>query len=221
MGTVLASVILRRFSGLLQDDDHIHWGTPEFLDWLNDAQNEAVILKPNVSVRNGAVQLAEGTLQSIPSDAIALMKVVRNRGTGGTTPGRAITHTDMAKLDQQAPDWHSAKADATVKHYMFDVLDPKHFYVYPPQPAINRGYVDLICSVNPAPVTGLTDTIKIDDVYQNALLDYCLYRALSKDTENAADIGRADSHYNKFAVAMGARAQGDVALNPNPKPARN
>jgi hypothetical protein len=84
---------------------------------------------------------------------------------------------------------------------MFDDRDPKHFYVYPPQPAANPGYVEIIYSSAPSAASA-DGNISIDDVYANALLDYILYRAYSKDADYAANNQRALGHFQAFQLSL-------------------
>ena len=110
------------------------------------------------------------------------------------------------------PDWHSAEAAAAIKHYVFDIKDPRTFYVYPrPSSAI---YVEMSYSILPTECAALTSTIGILAIYSNALLDYIMYRALSADTEYA-DQPRANQHYNTFLQSLGLKLQVDRAIDPN------
>jgi len=52
--------------------------------------------------------------------------------------------------------------------------------------------------MNPATTT----TINLDDTYANPLLDYMLYRAYSKDAEQAGNAQRAMAHYQAMADAI-------------------
>ena len=117
-------------------------------------------------------------------------------------------------LDAQVPNWHIATAAAEAKHYVYSLLDPKNFYVYPPQPAANQGYVEMVYGAAPADAT-LNGPITLDDIYQNVLVDYILYRAYSKDTEYAADQNRAATHQNAYIAALTGKAKVEVGANPN------
>jgi hypothetical protein len=186
----------------------------ELLGWLNDGQREVVILKPNSHVKNLAVRMTAGTKQSLPADGVQLIDVVRNMGTDGNTPGRAIRIVMREILDAQVPNWHIATAAAEAKHYVYSLLDPKNFYVYPPQPSANQGYVEMVYGAAPADAT-LNGPITLDDIYQNVLVDYILYRAYSKDTEYAADQNRAATHQNAYIAALTGKAKVEVGANPN------
>ena len=205
--SVAVNDIVDRAETILQDTTNITWPALELIDWLNAGQIEIVLLKPEASVTNESIVLVVAeTKQSLPTTGIQLLDIVRNMGTSapGNTPGRAIRLIKRRVLDEQVPDWHSEAGDAVVKHFMFDDRDPKHFYVYPPQPAATPGYVEVIYSSAPATVAAGND-ISIDDVYANALLDYILYRAYSKDADYAANDQRTIGHYRAFRLSLQAK----------------
>lgn len=214
MSTITAASIITKAQIVLQDTAGERWSDTELLDWLNDGQREVVLYKPNSCVKNIAVKLAEGTKQSLPPDAVQLMDVPRNMGVNGSTPGRAIRIAMRETLDSQAPNWHFSTPSPAVKHFMYSMLDPKTFYVYPPQPASNQGYVELIYGASPGDAT-LSSVISLDDIYQSILLDYTLFRAYLKDTEFAADPGRAGTHQAAYMSALSGKAKVEIGVNPN------
>lgn len=216
MGTILAAAVISRAQIIIQDATGTRWPEPELLDWLNDGQREVVLFKPNACVKNKSVPLVAGTKQVIPSDGIALVAVRRNMGVNGTTPGEVITLIDRRIMDDQRRGWHVDDPDTTVVHYMFEQDDQKHFYVYPPQPATPH-QVELVFSAAPDSVTA-EQALSIDDIYANALVDYIVYRAFSKDVDYAANDGRADLHYRRFASALGIKLQNEGRTRPTTRP---
>lgn len=217
MATVTVASIVVKVQTILQDVTGIRWPEAELLGWLNDGQREVVLYKPNAFVTNENLQLVQGTRQDLPASGVQLIDVVRNMGTSGSAPGRAIRITMREILDAQVPDWHNpaiTTPSAEVKHYMYSLLDPRHFYVYPPQPASSRGYVELIYGAAPGDAT-LVGTISLDDIYMTVLIDYIMYRAYSKDTEYAADTGRAAAHQQAYLSALTGKAKVEAIANPN------
>lgn len=215
MATIQVNSIITRAGTLIQDATNVRWPTDELLNWLNDGQREIVLLKPQASVKNESMSLAVGsTKQSIPAAGVMLIDVSRNMGSGGSTPGDAIRVTSREVLDAQRPSWHSdANADGKIKHYMFDPRDPKNFYIYPKAPA-SPWYVEVIYSAAPTDCSA-GGAIQIDDIYANALLDYVLYRAYSKDAEYAQNAQLAVAHYQAFSNSLGVKTQNELAQNPS------
>jgi hypothetical protein len=216
MATITGLSIIERAAIVLQDTTGVRWPQlEELLPWLNDGQREIVLRKPDAYAQNAVVAMVAGTKQTIPASGIQLLDVIRNMGTGGATPGRAVTRIDREILDEQRPDWHSETASAETKHYMFDPRDPKHFYVYPPQHA-TPGKLEMVYAASPTDLSALANTITLDDIYAGVLLDYILYRAYSKDADLSPSAPqRAVAHYNAFLASLGAKGQIDQSVNPN------
>ena len=214
---ITGASIISRAGTILQDTTNVRWPVSELVQWFNDGQREIVLLKPEASVTNTVHQLTSGnTKQTLPSAAIRLIDVVRNMGAAGATPGDAVRLVMREVLDAQRPGWHAETGAAAIKHYMFDRRDPKTFYVFPkPSSAI---YLEVIYAVAPTDVTELNGVVSgnlaLDDIYSNAVLDYILYRAYSKDAEYAANAQRAAAHYQQFTASVGARTATDGALSP-------
>lgn len=214
MGTVVSSAIINKVQIILQDTTGIQWPATELLGWLNDGQREIAILKPNAFVVSRSVKLAEGTKQQLPEDGVQLIDIPRNMGGDGNTPGRAVRITMRETLDAQVPNWHNARANAECRHYTYNPLDPKRFYCYPPQPAIDQGYVEIVFGGVPPDMATIQAPIALDNVYQNPLIDYILYRAYSKQTDSA-DGGKAMAHRGAFDASISGKAQGEAIINPN------
>ncbi len=215
MPTITGQEIADQVQYLLQDADSVRWVDAELLVWLNAAQKEVAFYKPDASVTNAAVVLIAGTKQSIPAAGIHFLKLTRNMGTSGTVPGKAVRAIDQEIMDAQSPDWHSAATDAVVTHYMFDPHDPLNFYVTPPQPASGFGYVEMVYASSPTDLATLAGTITISDNFQNALVNYVMYRALSKDATYTKDGVDATQYYQAFLSSIGVLGQIQAAVNPN------
>jgi len=211
---ITVAALITRANDLLNDTTNIRWTQPELLRWLNDGQREVVLNIPAAGAVNSPVLLVAGTKQTIPASGIRLLDVVRNLGATGLVPGRAVRVTERESLDAMMPDWHAYAATAPVRHFMFDERDPRHFYTYPPVPATQPVYVEMIYSAAPAECI-LGGSIGLDDIYGNVLLDYVCYRAWSKDADTPAAAQKAQSYYALVANALGIKHKGDVLSSPN------
>lgn len=208
-----ASVIIDQVTDILQDKSNIRWTIEELLRSLNDGQRATVVMRPDSSAQNQAVKLVAGSKQSIPSDGLRLLDVVRNMGSNGAIPGRAIRIVQREILDTQIPDWH-IQTGSFVKHYMLDNRDPRRFYIYPAVPANASQFIELVYSTNPRDVLSLTDTIALDDIYAPALVNYIVFRAYSKDAEYTADGNAAQLHYQAFLNMLGTKTSTDSMMAP-------
>ena len=212
MGTITALSIIVKAQKVLQDATGVRWDNTELLGWLNSAQREIVLYKPNSNSKGQAVKLVAGTRQALPTDGVQLIDVVRNMGTSGNTPGRAVRQIERETLDAVNHDWHASSASTTAKHYVYNPLEPKAFYVYPPQPVASQGYVEIVYGALPPDAT-INGTISVDDIYETPLIDGTLYRAFSKDSEYA-DVNKASVHHQAFITALTGKARVEVGTNP-------
>lgn len=214
MATITVASILTKVSTILQDPTNIRWPTDELILWLNDGQREVALFKPNAFTVNTAVVCVAGTKQTLPATALSLIDIVRNMGTSGTTPGNAIRAVSREILDTQVPNWHAATASATAKHFVYTPLDPKTYYVYPPQPSSGQGYVEMVYVAAPSDATS-GGNITIDDIYVTALINYVLSRAYSKDAEYANNGALAAAYYQQFQGLLQGKVTAETATNPN------
>jgi hypothetical protein len=214
MGTLTAQDVLMRVDALVQDPQNTFWTQAQQLKWLSDAQRLVVVAKPDQNVTAATLQLAAGTRQALPTGKLKLIRVTRNMGTNGTTPGKAIRLLDIDDMNSFSPGWHSATESAEVKGYMFDPNAPKMFFVTPPQPGSNQGYIEYLASSVPAEITDPANTIVVDDVFLPVLVDYVTARCLAAEsTENSAN--KANFYFGLVAQALGMDTQAVRQTDPN------
>lgn len=221
-----AQSIIQRAVGVLQDTTSIRWPANELVRWLNDGQREVVMYRPDSMTTTTTMTLAAGTRQTIsalsPSPA-KLIEITRNMAA--TSTKQAVRLVPRQILDAQTPGWHSLTGVVNILHYMFDPRDPKTFYVYPP--ATTLAQLEVMYSAFPTDVTepadgalysAVTGNVSVPDIYGNALLDYILYRAYSKDSEYAGNAARAQAAYASFANTLGVEIKATVMVQPQMKP---
>jgi len=217
---VTVQSVIDRAQTVLQDTTGVRWPVvAELVLWVNDAQREIALLKPDASATNATITLATGTKQDIPSGGNRLLKVVRNMSAASNGTGkRSVRLVDREVLDAQTPDWHDptvsgdAAHTAIVKHYIYDEANPRNFYVYPG--VAGNAYLEIIYSSNPAVVTQ-SSNLSIPDIFANAIMNYVLYMAYMKDAEFAGNAQRASSHFQLFTASVTGKGQIDAITNPN------
>lgn len=213
MGTITAKKIIDKAVLQLSDLNATRWTRAELLEWINDAQRTIVMVAPNSSNYTTVVQLQAGTRQNIPSDGWVLLDIYRNMGSTGTIPGRAIRLVSKELLDGFNPDWHSDTATSAVKNYVYDIQDQTAYWVYPPNDGTGR--IQINYARLPIPCATETDVIYVNDILQTPILDYVLYRAISKDAEYAGGAELAAGYLNAFQTALGQKASAETTNNPN------
>lgn len=204
----------------------------ELCGWVNDGINAIILQKPSATSKTVSLPLVRGTLQHIPDGYVSILRpVVNNRVSGSDNkPRRIITVVDKEQIDALNNTWHdpfSVRYAQQVKHFIFDEMNPRAFYVYPGNDG--TGNIDVVLSAEPAKITALNPDqpedlssyeieIPLDDIYFGVLLDYVLYRARSKDTQDAGSATRAVLHYQQFANALGIKINVEANTSPNVKP---
>lgn len=218
--TVTVQSVIDRVQTVLQDTTGVRWPVVgELVLWINDAQREIALLKPDASAVNATVTLAAGTKQEIPSAGNRLLKVIRNMSAASNGTGkRSVRLVDAEVLNGQTPDWHdpSVSGDAAhtniVKHYIYEESNPRNFYVYPG--VQGNAYLEIVYSANPSTVAQ-NGNLSIPDIFANAVMNYVMYMAYMKDAEYAGNQERASSHYNLFLTSVTGKTQIDGITNPN------
>ena len=215
---IVGTELIDKARRILQDTTTggTRWLDAELLGWINDAQREIVLIKPNSNSLVAAHNLIAGTKQTLPDGGLTLLSVIRNTGTNDSTDS-SVRRVDRNILDSENPTWHGTTASDTIIHYIFDEDNPDVFYVYPPALAAATGDAALELSYSSAP-TDLANTaasIALNDIYGNVILDYVLYRAYSKDSDYAGNAQRATNHYTAYNNSLGNRVQVESISSPN------
>lgn len=210
---MLGSSILDRVSEILQDSGTVAWTVPQLIEWLNDANRALVLVRPDASSITSAILLAAGTKQTLGAGE-RMIRVGRNMGSNGTTAGRAIRLGDLAAMDAFNPDWHTATADTVVREYMLDEARPDEFWVSPPVSSVTPVYVEASRVVLPTLMALAGDTLPVDDIYAPALIEWCCYRAFSRDSERTPNWQRAARHYSSFFNLLNVKMKSDMQIDP-------
>lgn len=230
MATVKVVDLIQRAQIVLQDTTGTRWPELELQMWLNDAYREIILQRPDANTQTGVLKCVAGTRQRLTdhfASALRLIEVVRN--VSSSSAQGAVRIINRAVLDDQRRRWHADMESEDIEHYMFDPLLPREFLVYPPASASAELEV-VYSSVPVAHVlseaelqnSATSDTIQVVDSFANAILDYMLYRAYSKDAEYTGNAQRAMQHYQAMmsglGVAMQTQAQVNQAMRqPNPQ----
>lgn len=222
MATAKVVDLISRAQTLLQDTTSVRWPVLELQGWLNDSYRETVNLRPDANTATGEFTCAAGARQVVTTtfaSALRVIEVVRN--TAVSSAKGAVRLVNRRMLDDQRRNWYAETQTVDIQHYMYDPRLPKEFLVYPPASTAARlevvySSVPLAHALTEVQLTNpaTADVIRIDDSYFNALLDYVLYRAYSKDAEYASNAQRAVAHYQAFQNALGVSAQTNAASQP-------
>lgn len=210
MPSVTTNEIIAQVNNQLNDVGFIRWPKPELLTYLNFAQRAVVLRRPDAyTVDIDEFICAEGAKQSLPADALRLIDIPANF-TGNVIRGPY----DKGTLNNNYPSWRGGKDANDAELYLYDERNPKTFYLYPGVVAGTK--VNVIHSAAPPNITmDQSDNgklIDIDDIYENGLTEWILYRCYSKDAEFAANPQKAQMHLTAFKAQLGEKSQADSAV---------
>lgn len=222
MATVKVVDLIARAQTLLVDTTATRWAATELQYWLNDSYREIINIRPDANTQTGTHTCAAGYRQDITTGfatALKLLDVISN--VAATSNKKSVRLVDRRALDDQRPGWYTETATVNIEKYMYDQRLSTEFLVYPP--ATTLAQLEVLYSVVPTPhtLTALqlvdptnTEVIKINDSYANAILDYILYRAYTKDSDQPNNAARAVAHYQAFQASLGVKNQTDAATQP-------
>lgn len=198
MAVTTVQSLLDKAGTIINDRTNIRWDATELLGWLNESYQQIVLLRPDANAVTAMLALTDNTpLQTIPTDGVALLSITRNQAGG------VVMRADKKILDEQFPNWYATAPAANILHYIHDKAVPRQFYVYP-QPL--TATVEVIYSAVPNAHTVTTDTLKLDDRYAPAILDYIIYRSYQKDADYAENAQRSAAAYQTFLNSLGVKS---------------
>lgn len=211
MPLVTSNEILTQVNSLLNDDGFIRWPKLELLGYFNKAQKAIVLRRPDAyTIDIDDFTCVVGTKQTLPNDSHRLIDIPRNLISGMAIRGPYERMT----LDDNYPSWFSGNTAVNAELFIYDERNPKTFYLYPGVIAGTK--LTVVISKVP-PITTLVQNdndqvIALDDIYENAITEWILYRCYSKDAEYAANPSKASLHLNSFKTQLGEKSQADSAM---------
>jgi hypothetical protein len=226
-----AKTILESAAVILSDAGGNRWRWTELLGWLSAALREIAIIKPSATADVIEVTLQRGTKQRVPAGYHQMLDATRNLLTSASSPtgrsgGQAITTVTRDEIDAAITGWHDPAILPYAKavHHVLDAdADPMTFYVVPGNDG--TGLIEITASVMPAelPIPANPDLIEsyasinipMPNAYQEAVLNFVVYRALSKDSMVAGAAARASAHLSLFQQTLGIKQEREDTQNVN------
>lgn len=210
----------------LLDTNGVHYTLPDLASYMH--QGELVIghLRPDELVIEEDLQLVAGTRQNLPANATRLIDVLRNRGrTGAIAEGPGIRLVERGSLDDMGTgintglDWRTSDSSGAqqteVWEYNYDGRYPDRFDVFPPMSDGDTWVSVTYEAVPPTyPITAgaLDDPLQVTLVgmkYKPALIEWCMYRALSREDDLTEASVNGSANYQRFFELLGATISSD------------
>ncbi|MEC6796772.1 DUF6682 family protein [Photobacterium sp. S4TG1] len=192
---ISVDILLTQAAIALVDPLFVRWQKPELLYYLNEALNAVITYKPNAVVARVNIE-AKGNPVALPDDAHMLLSVEQIGAVRGQ-------FTPMETLNRFYPDWRTSQGEPKCWTKAADELT--WFWLYPtPDKAtvIDVQYSQLLTATEGG-------ELRMAITYSGMLLDFILYRAFSKDAENASEAQKAATHYQVFNAALTGKVTTD------------
>lgn len=205
------SVLLNRVKTILQETGPgVRWTDQELVDWIGESYAAIVQVKPDANAVNVTHTCVKGTKQALAVGEHRLIDIPRNK------EGMAITLVDRGQLDTARRNWHRMEPEDEAQHFVYDENDPRTFYLYPP--VVDGHEVDKVVAVVPEshdyPLEDDPES-RLSSAYDPVVIDYVLYRAFSKDSDDGANAERSLMHYRAWNEALGRKVHTDMTTSPN------
>lgn len=206
--------LILEVSRLLNDAEpgyaHTRWPREDLLEYLNDAQRQVYLYRPELYANTSELTLSPGARQGPLPEGCQLQKIIGS--TGKADRARKVDDGLLQAFAGTGCAPISVCGDYSVRGYSFTPQDPMAFFVDPPVPEDGRTYsIVLVCQQAPEPIT----VAHLDDAdprngrlvtparMHNALVEWMLYRAYSVDMESPQSFGKQDSHRQHFYAMLG------------------
>lgn len=218
MGTREVQSLVDTVQEILQDTGGVHYAAQDVAEKINEGEIAVGVLRPDALSVDGDVSLVAGTRQSLPTGALRLRSLLYNRGlTGAEQDGEPIRLVEREALDGLGA-WRST-IGTSVLEYIYDERDPMNFDVYPGLDQDNR-LVRAVWEQAPAQYTYAAgalsppnQTIGISDEYEPALIEWALYRLLSRQDDQTPGQVDGANRYTRFFEILGISVQSDDAAS--------
>lgn len=208
---MLVSSLVASIRRTLNDADAVTFSDADIVAAVNEAISALCIYRPDAAAKTAVVALTAGTRQTLPSDGVRLVRMVRNRGTDGTGIGRSIHLGDLKTIDDISPGWHQLSGNY-IAEYFFDPASPREYWVYPAVPAGGL-YAEIVYSQRFATVAS-GDQLPVDDVYSQPLKEWALYVLWGGDTDGSPNYSQAIGRRDTFFSLLQVRSEADKSVQP-------
>ena len=218
----LASDIVDEVRGELNDEDtsNLRWSDADMLVFVNAGQREIVTLLPEANMVEAINTITQGssTKQTIPSDGIKFIKCISARDNTNSVRGPMMRRVERDALDSlflewshpdvdvdqpRVPNFTNIHTDVRYEQFAHDPREPYEYWIYPVPPVSGTTFLSFVYCQLPADLVALSGTFALDDQYQNAMVEYVIYRCLSRDGRYGAGSENRQELLNNFRQVLG------------------
>jgi len=206
------SKIADRASSILNDLEQVRWTASELLLWCEEAIDQLLRFVPKAGAETKVLKLTTGKSRQEFPDVREILEVTVNTDGTGTPVGPSITLTTRHSLDACASEWRNEEGEF-VRQWVYE---PEHnastFWVYP-YPG-DELWVEATV-VMQQDITSLSVVVPIGKQYISTLVNYVMFRAMSKNADFGGNAQTAIAYLNAFYTDTGQYELIQTRTDPN------
>lgn len=205
---MLCSEILNAVRTITNDPNDVVYSLSQKEQALNEGIRAVSLHRPDSAAVTADITLVPGTKQSLPSDCVRLIRIVRNKsGASASTIGKSIRLMDLNRISDRVVDWHNVTGN-DVLEYAYDPNNQTVFWVYPHIGLASNKFVEAIYQRS-IPSVVSSDTFPINDLYSVAVKEWMLYSLWSSDNEQSPNHQAAIKKLEVFFTLLGLKGESD------------
>lgn len=213
---MLCQVIIDSVNATINDPNNVVYSISQKISALNEAILATAMYRPDAAVIMTNISVTAGSKQTLPSDCVRLLKVVRN--INNSQAGNSVRLMDINRISDRVVDWHT-KTGNDILEYGYDVINPLVFWVYPSLTSVTNRSLEIIYQKALSPITLASETFPINDIYFPAVKEWMLYVLWGGDDEQSPNYNKALKRQESFFNLLQIKNASDE-YSPNDKDAR-
>jgi len=206
--TIAITDMVDRAARELEDSAFGRWSQSNWVDYINSAIKEVCRLKPDAYTVRENVQLANGNIQSLPTDAYRLIRPTRNMGLDGIEAGNVVHFVKLDPQNSFDDTWYTQEDGTAVDDVLYDEQHPLEFWVSPPAPSY---YIEIICSKIPSVVT-ISSNLPLIDFYETPVI-YFAKGFAHQANRNDVDFSRSQAYMDLGFSSLGIQKSNEREID--------
>lgn len=204
---MLCQVIIDSVSVTINDPNHVVFSEAQKITALNEAILATAMYRPDATVMMANIAIVAGTKQTLPNDAVRLLRVVRN--INNTTAGKTVRLMSLDRISDRVSDWHN-KTGSEILEYAYETTNPLVFWVFPSLTDITNRYLEVVYQKALTPISASSETFPINNVYFPAVKEWMLYVLWGGDDEQSPNYNKALKRQESFFNLLQVKTASDT-----------
>ena len=215
---MLGRPFITTVSDELNDPSFVTWSEADLIRYLNSAQRQLILVRPDSNSSTENVLLTPGeSKHSLNAGSLRLLEVESNMGSDGLIRGRSLRMVDSESLKTFDRDSQKAsKGKTVIREIFYNDKAPTIFRTEPAAHATTPVYLELTVSKVPVDIVDPdADSIDVPDIYEQPLRQYMLHLAFAVEVESQASMTKSRAYLQDFYNSLGIKTKVDKGFTPS------